>query len=41
MGDAELFGIPNTIIISDKTVEKGGYELKKRGNSEVEFKTFS
>jgi prolyl-tRNA synthetase len=29
-GDADLFGIPNRIIISDKTLEKGGYELKKR-----------
>jgi prolyl-tRNA synthetase len=28
--DADLFGIPNRIILSDKTLEKGGYELKKR-----------
>ena len=33
-GDADLFGIPNRIIISDKTLEKGGYELKKRTESE-------
>jgi prolyl-tRNA synthetase len=33
-GDADLFGIPNRIIISDKTIEKGGYELKKRTESE-------
>ncbi len=29
-GDADLFGIPNRIIVSDKTLEKWGYELKKR-----------
>ena len=28
--DADLFGIPNRIILSDKTLEKGGYENKKR-----------
>jgi hypothetical protein len=39
MGDAELYGIPNIVIISDKTVEKGGYECKKRG-AEVEFVSF-
>ena len=33
-GDADLFGIPNRIILSDKTLEKGGYELKKRTESE-------
>ena len=33
-GDADLFGIPNRIIISDKTIEKGGYELKKRNETE-------
>lgn len=33
-GDADLFGIPNRIILSDKTIEKGGYELKKRTESE-------
>ncbi len=40
MGDAELFGIPYTIVISDKTVEKGWYELKKRGDSTSEFISF-
>lgn len=40
MGDAELFGIPNIIIISDKTVEKGAYELKKRGESESKLISF-
>lgn len=29
-GDADLFGISNRIIISDKTIAAGGYELKKR-----------
>lgn len=33
-GDADLFGIPNRIIISDKTLEKWGYELKKRTEQE-------
>lgn len=30
-GDCELFGIPNRIVISPKTLEQGGYELMKRG----------
>jgi prolyl-tRNA synthetase len=38
-GDADLFGIPNRIIISDKTLEKGGYEIKKR--TEIEGKIAS
>jgi len=29
-GDCELFGIPNRIVISPKTLEQGGYELMKR-----------
>jgi len=29
-GDADLWGIPNRIILSDKTLVQGGYELKKR-----------
>ncbi len=28
--DADLLGVPNRIILSDKTIEKGGYELKRR-----------
>jgi prolyl-tRNA synthetase len=35
-GDADLLGIPHRIILSDKTLEKGGYELK--GRTEVEGK---
>ncbi len=32
MGDAELLGIPNIIIVSDKTAEmENGYEIRKRG----------
>lgn len=30
-GDVDLWGIPNRIIISDKTLEQGGYELLQRG----------
>jgi len=30
-GDCELFGIPNRIVISPKTLEAGGYELTKNG----------
>lgn len=29
-GDCELWGIPNRIVISPKTLEQGGYELFKR-----------
>jgi prolyl-tRNA synthetase len=29
-GDCELFGVPNRIVISQKTVEQGGYELTTR-----------
>jgi prolyl-tRNA synthetase len=28
MGDAELIWIPNIILLTDKTLEKGGYELR-------------
>ncbi len=38
-GDADLIGIPNRIIISDKTLASGGYELK--GRTEVEGKIIS
>lgn len=40
MWDAELLGIPNIIVISDKTVEKGGYELRRRWQIESEFIIF-
>ena len=35
--DADLLWIPNRIIISEKSIEKGGYELKKRGSEESEI----
>lgn len=28
--DCELWGIPNRIVISPKTLEQGGYELTER-----------
>lgn len=30
-GDCELWGIPNRIVFSPKTLEQGGYELLERG----------
>lgn len=33
-GDVDLMWIPNRIVISDRTLEQGGYEFKKRGESE-------
>jgi len=30
-GDCELWGIPNRIVLSPKTLDLGGYELTKRG----------
>jgi prolyl-tRNA synthetase len=35
--DAELYWVPNIVIFSDKTLEKWGYEMKKRWE---EFKFF-
>lgn len=32
MGDADLLWIPNTILLTDKTLEKGGYELQVKGS---------
>lgn len=31
MGDTDLLGIPNIILLTDKTLEKGGYELRAFG----------
>lgn len=31
MWDTDLLGIPNIILLTDKTLEKGGYELRKNG----------
>lgn len=33
-GDADLLGIPHRIVLSDKTLAQGGYELKGRQESE-------
>ncbi len=35
--DCDLWGIPNRIVLSPKTLEKWGYELKKRNKEEVEI----
>ena len=32
--DCDLLWIPNRIVVSDKTIEQGWYELKKRGEKE-------
>lgn len=34
LGDADLIGIPNRIIVSAKSIEAGGFEYKKRIESE-------
>ena len=41
MSDAELIWIPNIIIISPKTLEKGWYEIKKRWSKENELVQFN
>jgi len=35
--EADLIGIPNRIIVSEKTESKGVYEVKKRGETETSF----
>ncbi len=35
--DADLIGIPLRIVVSQKTIEKGGIELKERGSEKVEI----
>ncbi len=35
--DADLIGIPNSIVISNKTIESGMYELKDRSSGEAKF----
>lgn len=35
--DADLLWIPNRLVVSDKTLEAGGYELKKRTSDEVQI----
>lgn len=34
MGDADLLWIPNIILLTDKTLEKGGYELRTKTTPE-------
>ncbi len=36
-GDCDLMGIPHRIVISDKTIESGWYELKSRTSNETEI----
>lgn len=38
--DSDLLGIPNRIVISDKTMESNSYELKKRTSSEIKMIQF-
>jgi prolyl-tRNA synthetase len=38
-GDADLLGIPYRIVLSDKTLAQGGYELKNRQGSESQIIT--
>lgn len=35
--DADLIGIPMRIVVSQKTIEKGGIELKERNNEKTEI----
>ena len=37
--DADLIGIPYRVLISDKSLEKGGLEFKKRSDSEAQIIT--
>jgi prolyl-tRNA synthetase len=34
LADADLIGIPFRVIISDKSIEKGGFEVKKRNEDD-------
>ncbi|MBI5046015.1 MAG: prolyl-tRNA synthetase [Candidatus Niyogibacteria bacterium] len=35
--DSDLLGMPNRVVISDKTIEAGKYEIKKRSEKEVKL----
>jgi prolyl-tRNA synthetase len=35
--DSDLIGIPHRVVISEKSLEKGGLEYKKRNESEVKI----
>lgn len=41
MADAELLWIPNIVVISEKTREKGGYEIRKRWEKEGAVQKFN
>ncbi len=36
-GDADLMGIPTRIVLSDKTIQKGGYERKSRISDSIDI----
>jgi prolyl-tRNA synthetase len=35
--DADLIGIPNRIVVSEKSLAAGGFEFKKRTSKETEI----
>lgn len=35
--DADLLGIPNRVVVSEKSIEQGGFELKKRTQENTEI----
>lgn len=37
--DADLMGIPYRVVVSDKSLQAGGYELKARNSQEAQFVT--
>lgn len=39
-GDSDLFGIPYRLVVSKRSLEKGGAEMKKRTESESKILTF-
>ena len=39
-GDADLYGFPYRVVVSNKTVEAGNFELKKRTETEVKFVSY-
>jgi prolyl-tRNA synthetase len=38
--DADLIGIPYRIVVSKKSLENGGFEIKIRGNDEIRYLNF-
>ena len=37
LNDADLMGMPYRIVVSEKSAEKGGVEISKRGSDQVDF----